>query len=413
MGIAENRILYVEKPMQFRSVTVPDQAQQVFRTFTKEFFLPYQAIKARVTPGNKKKIYLTRREYQKPINPKGGMVYFNENYFEDFFTVHGFEIVSLENLPIEEQISLIMGADEIATAGVSLGHWVSFFKPTAKFIMLLRAKDLVSNHQCMLMEAFNFRNYYIVDGSHNFLVAGHVTGANMLGSNKYWREFVADYFNEQIEEDYAYLTGALDRYVEVWYEKYSDQKSIIVESLKDLCYRILTLEQKAMTKRPLLTYETHVHERGWGNGWKVENQSSNPIDQERDIQAIKINFPSHKVYYAVYCTEEEGWLEATAPEMAGHVGGHKPIHGMKVRLDEAGAKEFDILYRMHKFDGTWTPWAKNGEELYSHEQNLNAIQIKLKSIEPVETGAKQIGNPQALLMKDDAIYLQGQRQSLI
>ena len=106
-------------------------------------------------------------------------------------------------------------------------------------------------------------------------------------------------------------------------------------------------------------------------------------------------------------------MEATAPEMAGHVGGHKPIHGMKVRLDEAGAKEFDVLYRMHKFDGTWTPWAKNGEELYSHEQNLNAIQIKLKSIKPAETSAKQISNPQALLMKDDAIYLQGQRQSLI
>ena len=52
---------------------------------------------------------------------------------------------------------------------------------------------------------------------------------------------------------------------------------------------------------------------------------------------------------------------------------------MKARFDEAGSKEFDILYRMHKFDGTWTAWAKNGEELLSDGQKLNAIQIKLES----------------------------------
>lgn len=52
---------------------------------------------------------------------------------------------------------------------------------------------------------------------------------------------------------------------------------------------------------------------------------------------------------------------------------------MRIRLDEAGAKEFDILYRLHKFDDTWTPWAKNGEALYSYGVRLNAIQIKLEN----------------------------------
>ena len=405
----KERIIYVNKPTQFRSVTVPDQAQQFSDkafTFTKEFLLPYQAIKAHVKPGKKKKIYLTRREF------KNVAVCFNEKYFEEFFMERGFEVVSPEKMSVEEQISLVMGADEIATTMGTLAHWVIFAKPTARFIMLNRTKNYVSPRQCQLIEAFNFRNYYIVDGSHNFMFADHTRGVNMLEPNKNWKDFVADYFNEHIEDDYASLEKSLEEYVNLWCERYSDpEKSVVTNSLKDLCRRIITLESGDI-KRPLLTYQTHVHKRGWGDGWKVENQSSNPIDQERDIQAIKIDFPSHKVYYAVYCNEEESWLEATAPEMAGHVGGHKPIHGMKVRLDEAGAKEFDVLYRMHKFDGTWTPWAKNGEELYSHEQNLNAIQIKLKSIKPAETSAKQIGNPQPLL-KDDEIYLQGQRQSLI
>ncbi len=63
--------------------------------------------------------------------------------------------------------------------------------------------------------------------------------------------------------------------------------------------------------------------------------------------------------------------------MAGTVGVRKPIYGMKIRLDEAGIEKFDILYRMHKFDGEWTAWAKNGEELLSQGVKLNAIQINL------------------------------------
>ena len=39
---------------------------------------------------------------------------FNEKYFEDFFVARGFESVAMEKLQVEEQISLIMGADEIA-----------------------------------------------------------------------------------------------------------------------------------------------------------------------------------------------------------------------------------------------------------------------------------------------------------
>ena len=129
-----------------------------------------------------------------------------------------------------------------------------------------------------------------------------------------------------------------------------------------------------------LGYQTHVDKDGWNNGWKSENQISNPLDQKRDIQAIKINFPNHKIYYSVYFNDKEGWsAEVQSPQMAGTVGVRKPIYGMRIRFDEAGSKEYDILYRMHKFDNTWTHWAKNGEALYSHGVKLNAIQIKLES----------------------------------
>ena len=80
MGIEKERIIYVDKPMQFRSVTVPEQSQYSSESFTKEFLAPYLAIKSRVAPGEKKKIYLTRREFEdiKPYPGKGMIHCFNE-----------------------------------------------------------------------------------------------------------------------------------------------------------------------------------------------------------------------------------------------------------------------------------------------------------------------------------------------
>ena len=138
-------------------------------------------------------------------------------------------------------------------------------------------------------------------------------------------------------------------------------------------------ETAAATPTDILTYQTHVTGKGWKDGWKIENRISNDVAQLLDIQAIKINFPTHKVYYSVYFNDKEGWSEEiAAPEMAGTTGKTKPIMGIRIRLDEAGANKFDILYRVHKFDGQWTDWAKNYEAIYSYGQKLNAIQIKLE-----------------------------------
>ena len=136
---------------------------------------------------------------------------------------------------------------------------------------------------------------------------------------------------------------------------------------------------KSEEVKPTLTYQTHVHKKGWGD-WKNENQISNDLDQQLQIEAIKINFPDHKVYYSVYYNAEEGWsAEVSNGEQAGTTGKSKPIYGVRIRFDEAGTKKSDILYRVHKFDGNWTDRAKNGEAIYSHGQKFNAIQIKLET----------------------------------
>ena len=397
MGIDSERIVYVEKPMQFRSVTVPEQSQYVSGMFTKEFLLPYQAIKSNVksnySGGGYRKIYLTRTKFDESyiarINsgekglPGQGHC-FNEKYFEDFFAAHGFEVIAPEELSAEEQISLIMNADEIAATLGTLSNLAIFCKPDVKFIALCRTNNPSKSHfQFLANAAAKITDFYVIDVSRNFMYTTHYNGACMLGLTRYWKDFVADYFGEHIEEDddISYLEDSLNKYVDSWCLKYQNPENmeIWVESLSDMCHRIISLERELSKGRPLLKYLTHVSNIGWGR-WQSENSFSNPLDQMRNIQAIRIEFSGsfHNIYYSVYFNEKEGWSqEVSNSEIAGTVGKGKPIYGMRIRLDEAGAKEFDILYRVHKFDDSWSSWCKNGEVIYSNGIKINAIQIKL------------------------------------
>ena len=381
MGLEKERIIYVNKPMQCRSVTVPEQAQYGSKKITKEFLYPYRAIKSRVTPGDKfKKIYLTRMGFE--FKKHNNVHCFNEKYFEDFFAKRGFEVISPEKLPITEQFSLIAGADEIAATIGTLTHWAMFCKPNTKFIMLNRTSNSVLSLQCLINVSSKV-DYYIVVASRNFMYANRALGVCMLGANKYWKKFVADYFGEQIDEndDSLYFEESLDKYIDFWCEKYATSKERLTESFKSMCNRIVDLERELSKDRPSLNYQTHVAYKGWSD-WNGENSLSNDTTKPQDIQAIKIKFSQtfYDVYYSVYYNEEEGWSpEVSTGQMAGTTGRAKAITGVKIRLDETGAKKFDILYRVHKFTGEWTDWAKNGEELLSRGVKLNAIQIKLQT----------------------------------
>ena len=176
-----------------------------------------------------------------------------------------------------------------------------------------------------------------------------------------------------------------DKQLEIYREFY---KKYYTAELVEIFNETINFNRKTVAKRRAneaqatsanaLTYQTHIAKKGWGK-WLNENRISDDIAQNLQIEAIKINFPSHKVYYSVCYNDKESWSkEVTAPEQAGTTGKGKSIMGIRIRLDEAGTKEFDICYRVHKFDGEWTAWAKNGEAIYSHGQKLNAIQIKME-----------------------------------
>lgn len=193
------------------------------------------------------------------------------------------------------------------------------------------------------------------------------TGPNCFIISKQLRRFFGDKFDDKFddydEEDFKiflqYVKTSLSKGREIDFSLREYYNAILPDFLAQLKRHEDLIKAYKMPSDwerlfPTLTYQTHI----------------------LDVQAVKIKYPGHKIYYSVCYDNEESWSEEVSnDQMAGITGNFKSI---KIWLGEASTKEFDILYRVHKFDGEWTDWAKNGKSIYLQGVKLNALQIKLE-----------------------------------
>lgn len=213
LGISRDRILIIEKPTQFSKVIIPEESIHSWTEYHDEYLLVYDKLRSAVPVSNKKKIYLTKRQFQDP-----GLESCNEEYFENFYKGKGFDIVAPEKLSIVEQISILAHADEVVTTLGSVGHLFLFCKPGTTVTILNRIDDDTLIPQCLIHEAKNL-NWTFVDASLNLLYATRVDGVSLLGPTRYWKEYVKDKYNEIIEEDLESVP--LIGYFEKWVDFYS------------------------------------------------------------------------------------------------------------------------------------------------------------------------------------------------
>ena len=372
----------IEHPTQFEKIIIPDGCFLALNGFTKEYRETIDrvrnfALKNR-TPTPYKKIYYFHGQRQ-----------IGEERLAEYFKSKGYEVVRPETLPLDEQLNLLINAESFASTIGSTSHNSIFLRDGTETILIPRLNCMIVPQQVMAHQVHE-QNVNYVDASLSALYK--INGPFYYMISKQLKEFFGDKFDGYEEEDFKNFL----QYVKDSFERGNNFREAVIRRCDYVFQDFMAqLKQRkdliAAQNMPLnwdtfqsqmpdgLSYQTHVHKRSWGDGWKQENQISNDIEQQLDIQAIKINFPGHKVYYSVYYNDEEGWSEEVlSPEPAGTIGKSKSIYGIRIRFDETGAKEFDILYRVHKFDGAWTSWAKNGENLYSNGQKLNAIQIKLE-----------------------------------
>ncbi len=371
LGLPEDRILFVDKPTRFKSIIVPDQAAYIKEDFTSKFLLPYRRIASRIRPlDGVKKLFLTR---SLDLHTKNYIA--NMKYFEDFYAARGFKIVAPEKLSIADQISLITGADEIATFLGTLAHWSLFCRPGVKFTMLTRF-DAFRCRQCLINEATGI-DWYIVSTARNFLYAEQGAGVNLVGATEYWQQFVRDHFGEEIALDDRLPPNVVDDYISHWCKYFSQPEHLQkrIDSLKSVYNRGSLFECQVKSEKPLLCYETHIAKKGWLPS-SLGGEVNGVVDQKLSLQALRIYFlkPYSDIACSVYYPNE-GWSESVGnKKTAGTVGKGKAVFGLSIRLIDA---EMHIRYRIHNFDDKWSKWASDGEKLIS-KSALNAVQIEIE-----------------------------------
>ncbi len=224
MGISKDRVVLLDKPTQFKQVIVPDETIHSQSGYRDKYMIPFNKIRENVKPSTHKKVYFTRSMLSRNDT-------INEDYFEEFYRSRGFYVVAPETLPIEEQIGLAAGADEIASVLGTLSHFALFCKPGTKFTLLTRMYMNTLTAQMIINEASEI-DYNIVDASFNFLPIKHTGGVFLLGPTNHWVNYLKDYnipFTE--EEGHFELELFSYQYLLKWTNTYSKEKNF--GSIKD------------------------------------------------------------------------------------------------------------------------------------------------------------------------------------
>ena len=368
----------IEQPTRFEKIILPDESDRM-TFYTNEYREAINCLKEfalkNQTPTSNKKLYYFYGARQT-----------GEERLAEYFRSKGYEIISPEKLTLDEQLNLLINCESFAATIGSISHNSVFLRDGIETIFIPKAAGTFSNPYQKTLNQVNSINANYVDCSLS-LFSEWVSNHLYIISPQL-KKFFGDKWDGYAEEDFKnflqYVKSCMSKNLAVNLKAKKYYAPILEDFMDQLKQRqdlivACNIPPRWETFQPPLTYRTHAAKNGWGS-WNGEDQISNDIEQQRQVEAIEIKFPTHKVFYAVYYNDKEGWsAEVTNGEQAGTTGKSKPIMGIRIRFDEAGAKEFNILYRVHKFDGTWTDWAKNGEAIYSHGQKLNAVQIKLET----------------------------------
>ena len=222
MGLKEGQYEIITEPTQFTKIIVPEEAMferesAAHRRWLSSFERIKESIRKSYAPSPFKKIYLTRTQ----MKENDGI---NEEFLEDFYRERGYEVIAPEKLPLEEQINIIMNAQEIACTMGTLAHLVVFAQNKIKITIHLRIPNEVVPVQLLLNELREL-DWYIIDGTKNFLPTSQSKGVNFYLPTKYMKEYLDDNgleYDPMLFDSDTFLQNNLYDYLIKWTSNYSN-----------------------------------------------------------------------------------------------------------------------------------------------------------------------------------------------
>ncbi len=215
LGVDKNRIVIIEKPTQFKHITIPEISYFWFRGYTKEYPLIYRYL---VMGANRlcskkqsfDKIYLSHAQW----GHRPEQHFLNEQIYEEFFKNRGYEIIYPEEFSVTQMAYLMNNAKEVATTMGSSSHFALFCKENTRFIILTRdcntQPPLIP--QCLINQAMKL-DWFIINANNNYLPSfDQNTGWGVVNFafTDDFKEFCKDYFDNDFKEELSKQVNDLD-----------------------------------------------------------------------------------------------------------------------------------------------------------------------------------------------------------
>ncbi len=216
LGIDEKRLGFVDEPIKFDRVIVPDQLIRLHSDVKAEYADFYRNMAHRIADGQKRpeKIYLTRTHLSK----NDGI---NEIFFERFYENRGFFVLAPEEHSIEDQIRYLNSAKEVVCTIGTLSHLSAFCEKDTKLTIIRRDDSEMLTPQTVIDNATNLEVYY-VDGTFNILPTRHVAGLFLYGPTQEFINYLQDRNIEYSVEEVAFdIKDFIAEYVIKWNERYN------------------------------------------------------------------------------------------------------------------------------------------------------------------------------------------------
>ena len=195
LEIDVGRLQPIYHPTQFENIILPDEsffANGGERSFTNEYRETIDCIKnfalKNRTPTSSKKIYYFY-----------GRAQIGEERLAEYFRGKGYEIISPENLTLDEQLNILINCESFASTLGSCAHNSIFLREGTEAIFIPRAANRFTNYQAAINQVNNLNAIY-VDSSLSLFET--FNGPYCFIISEQLKKFFGDEFDGYSEEDF-------------------------------------------------------------------------------------------------------------------------------------------------------------------------------------------------------------------
>ena len=254
----ENRIRFLNKPVRYKKVIIPERSFQYRHFFSDEYIRIFdevcEAAENRVKSqteghGYSKKIYLSRHRFMKAVQSESGL-----DMLEDYFSGNGYKILFPECQPLTETICAIREADAVASESGSCAHNFLFCREGQK-VTVIERQAFINDAQASIDRVRRLNTTY-VEAALTIAKIYHGKGPFLIAYTPYFRNY-AEYLGELPPND-RYLSMEYLKTLEAEY--HSMQKRIPKDhpGCNDSRAEELLEHSMKMTE-DILKYGLHTH----------------------------------------------------------------------------------------------------------------------------------------------------------